>query len=105
MSKRQRLIARAAATARRPQPDRLSPSGGRHGYRVVSVSLFTDQANWLDFLTTQLQKAGYPKANRSFVAQEAITFLANHLQATGVTAPADLAAFFSGHAAARRAGS
>ena len=38
-------------------------------YKVVAVGLYKDLAESLDRATTQLQEAGYLKANRSFVVQ------------------------------------
>lgn len=74
-------MARAAATVRQPNPDRLREAS-RHkpGYRVVAVSLYTPEAEWLDHMAGVLQRAGNPKANRSFVIREAIVRLQEDLQ-------------------------
>jgi Trm5-related predicted tRNA methylase len=73
-SKRERLTARAAETARHPHPDRLTRPTRKQvrGYRVVAVSLYTDQANWLDAHVEQLRQGGQQKANRSMVVQQLI---------------------------------
>lgn len=73
-AKRDRLAARAAETARHPHPDRLTRPTRTpvRGYRVVAVSLYTDQANWLDAYVEELRAAGQHKANRSMVVQQLI---------------------------------
>jgi hypothetical protein len=79
--KKSRLMARAAATVRQPDPDRLRQAE-RHqaGYRVVTISLYTPEAEWVDHMTQMLQRAGNPKANRSLVIREAIARLQEDLQ-------------------------
>lgn len=79
--KKSRLMARAAATVRQPDPDRLRQAE-RHqaGYRVVTISLYTPEAEWVDHMTQMLQRAGNPKANRSLVIREAIARLQADLQ-------------------------
>ena len=72
----------------------------KRGYRVVSVSLYTDQANWLDIIAERLATAGYSKANRSLVVQEAILCLQEQLQE--IVDPRHLGGFFRGNAARRR---
>jgi hypothetical protein len=79
--KKSRLMARAAATVRQPHPDRLREAERRTpGYRVITVSLYTPEAEWVDHLTRMLQRAGNPKANRSLVIREAIARLQEDLQ-------------------------
>jgi len=79
--KKSRLMARAAATVRQPHPDRLRDTDRQKpGYRVVAVSLYTPEAEWIDHLTQMLQRAGNPKANRSLVIREAIARLQDDLQ-------------------------
>ncbi len=79
--KKSRLMERAAATVRKPRPDRLLETGAhKKGYRVVAVSLYTPEAEWVDHLTRVLQHAGHPKANRSLVIREAISRLQEDLQ-------------------------
>jgi hypothetical protein len=74
-------MARAAATVRQPHPDRLREVDRRKpGYRVITVSLYTPEAEWVDHLTQMLQRAGNPKANRSLVIREAIARLQEDLQ-------------------------
>lgn len=78
--KKSRLMARATATVRQPRPDRLLETGDKKkGYRVVAVSLYTPEAEWIDYITQVLQRAGNPKANRSLVMREAIAQLQEHL--------------------------
>jgi hypothetical protein len=79
-SKKDRLIARARATAPRPNPQRLSEDKNqKKGYRVVPASLYTPEANWLDQIAEVLKRAGNPKANRSMVIREAIYRLQEEL--------------------------
>lgn len=80
-TKRDRLVAKAQATAPRPNPERLTgPSNEKQGYRVVPASLYTPEANWIDEITETLKSAGNPKANRSMVIREAIHSLQELLQ-------------------------
>ncbi len=79
--KKSRLMERATATVREPRPDRLLEADTRKkGYRVVAVSLYTPEAEWVDHITRVLQRAGNPKANRSLVIREAISRLQEDLQ-------------------------
>ena len=78
--KKSRLLERATATVRQPRPDRLLETGDqKKGYRVVAISLYTPEAEWIDYLTHVLQRAGNPKANRSLVIREAIAQLQENL--------------------------
>jgi hypothetical protein len=49
------------------------------GYRVVAVSLYTPEADWIDEIALILQRSGNPKANRSLVVREAILRLREDL--------------------------
>ena len=60
-------------------------------YRVVSVSLYSDQADVVDRATETLLNAGYAKANRSLVVQTAIQRLQEDLAGKSV---ADTLAYF-----------
>jgi hypothetical protein len=51
----------------------------KRGYRVVAMSLYTAEAEWVDYITRTLQQAGNPKANRSLVIREAILRLQEEL--------------------------
>ena len=80
MDKRSKLVARSRETARFPSPvrfeaDRMKPKG----YRIVAVSLYTPEADWIDNAAKVLQSAGNPKANRSLVVREAILRLQEDL--------------------------
>jgi len=50
------------------------------GYRIVAVSLYTPEADWIDEVALILQRAGNPKANRSLVVREAILRLQEDLR-------------------------
>lgn len=72
-SKKTRLLERARATARRPVATRLTDNENqKQGYRIVPVSLYSKEADWLDEIAAHLKNAGNPKANRSMVVREAI---------------------------------
>ena len=82
--KKQSLLAKARQTVRSPEPSRLREAPrGKPGYRVVAVSLYTPEAEWIDQLTRALQLAGNTKANRSLVVREAILRLQEELAAKG----------------------
>src|SRR5689334_21337106 len=97
-SKKQDLIAQAKQTVRTPSPERLQPGRQKPGYRVVAVSLYTPEADWIDEVTKSLQLAGNPKANRSLVVREAIQRLREALQQKD---PHEIFNDFSIHAAQR----
>ena len=44
----------------------------KSGYRVVPVSLYTHEADWLDHICPVLNRAGYPKPSRSLIVREAL---------------------------------
>lgn len=100
-SKRKQLLERAAATARRPRPERLLDSRSqKKGYRIVPVSLYTPEADWLDQTSRILKKAGNPKANRSLVVREAIYRLKDELQGKS---PTEVLQYFIGQHVRRSA--
>ena len=82
LDKKTRLIARAAATTRVPTPARLVETDRRQKreYRIVAVSLYKPESDWIDHLTQMLQRVGIPKANRSLVVREAILRLQEELK-------------------------
>jgi hypothetical protein len=98
-TKKERLVARAEATTRQPQPTRLVDAASqKKGYRVVAVSLYTPEADWVDYLCKALQRAGSPKANRSLVIREAILRLQEDLKDKS---PAEMLQDFTKHQANR----
>jgi hypothetical protein len=79
-SKKSKLLEKAKLTTPSPNPARLS--GTKHekiGYRIVPISLYTPEANWIDDITDALKQSGSPKANRSMVVREAIHLLQESL--------------------------
>jgi hypothetical protein len=70
--KKSRLIERARETVRTPQTNRIAGPPQKKGYRIVAVSLYLPEVEWIDRATRNLQEAGNPKANRSMVVREAI---------------------------------
>jgi hypothetical protein len=80
-TKKHRLVARATETRRAPQPGRLRETAAqKKGYKIVAVSLYTPESEWVDSVTQTLRRAGISKANRSFVIQEAIWELSEELR-------------------------
>lgn len=78
--KKTRLLARAAETARKPRPERLMDTADhKQGYRMVTVSLYIPEADWIDQTSQLLKRIGNPKANRSLVVREAIHRLKQEL--------------------------
>jgi hypothetical protein len=68
------------------EPERDATSSDRQrtraqpkGYRVVAVSLYTPEADWIDEIALMLRCSGNPKANRSLVVREAILRLQEDL--------------------------
>ena len=79
-SKKNRLLERAKETAPKPNPKRLKTDDEeKKGYRVVPLSFYTPEADWIDHTTQVLKRAGFPKANRSMVAQMAVILLQESL--------------------------
>lgn len=71
--KTEHLKQRALAGVRAPRPaSLLEPLPARPGYRVVAVSLYTPELEWVDRATALLRSAGHTKASRSLVVREAI---------------------------------
>ena len=97
--RRSKLIARSKETARVPLPSRLEADRARKkGYRVVAVSLYTPEADSIDQITADLQKAGNSKANRSLVVREAILRLQEEVSTKD---PGDMLRDFSSRQAKR----
>lgn len=71
-----------------------------HGYRVIAISLYDDEAAAADRLTAILQRGGWPKANRSLVMREALTRLEEEL--AGMSAE-DVFHYFANRLAKRAA--
>jgi hypothetical protein len=59
----------------------------KKGYRIVAVSLYTQETTWIDAIVDKIKEGGYPKANRSLVVREAI--IRFHEATQGMT-PAEL---------------
>lgn len=79
-NKKDRLIQKSVATTRKPKPERIAEAETKKkSFRVVAVSLFTPEAEWVDQAVRILQNAGNPKANRSLVIREAILQLQEKL--------------------------
>lgn len=82
-TKKSRLIERAKQNARKPRPPRLlepeAPRKKVKGYKVVAVSLYTPEFEWVEQTTAGLKRAGNQKANRSLVVREAILRLQKSL--------------------------
>lgn len=98
-NKRKRLIDSAVASVRTPSVDRLRTEQPKTGYRVVAVSLYTPEADWVDQLVRTLRAAGYRKPNRSLIIQEAIARLQEDLPESSQKATLD---YFSRRQTKRR---
>lgn len=61
------------------------------GYRMMGVSLYTPEAEWIDHLVTVLKRAGIRRANRSLVIQQFLRYGKEQLDGKD---EADLARFF-----------
>jgi hypothetical protein len=72
----------------------------RRGYRVVSVSLYHEEADEADRVTAILKRAGWHKASRSLVIREAVARLGEEL--TGKS-PEDIFRYFIDRYARRAA--
>jgi hypothetical protein len=99
-SKKSRLIEKAKASVRTPKPGRLGADAKKKTYRVVAISLYVPEAEWLDEATKMLQLGGNSKANRSLVVREAILRLQEDLE--GKT-PQETLHSFAEHEARRKA--
>ncbi len=77
-SKAERLKARAVATVRQPKSPALIEGPGKRGYKILGISVYTDDLETVERLTRKLREAGY-KANRSFLFQAAIRRLEEEL--------------------------
>jgi hypothetical protein len=98
-AKKHDLIAKAQSSVRDPNPQRLEqPKLAKRGYRVVAISLYTPEADWIDQVTRALQLAGNAKANRSLVVREAIFRLQETLREKE---PAEILGDFTAHQARR----
>jgi len=65
--------------SRFPEGRVLASHSKRHGYRVIAISLYDEEAAAADRLTAILQRGGWPKANRSLVMREALIRLEEEL--------------------------
>ena len=80
-NKKARLVASATASVRTPSPERVVQDQARKkSYRIVAVSLYRPEADWIDHATAALRQAGNPKANRSLVVREAVLRLQEEVQ-------------------------
>jgi hypothetical protein len=84
MTKRRDLAALAKASVRAPRPERREDVPRHHGagkrapgYVRFTVSVYAAEAAWVDETVRQLQRAGVPRASRSFVVREALLGLQN----------------------------
>jgi ubiquinone biosynthesis protein COQ9 len=50
-----------------------------NGYRTMTISTYTPEADWVEHITKSLKEAGYQKSNRSMVIREAIMCLMDEL--------------------------
>jgi hypothetical protein len=94
--KKNRLIERAKQTVRQPKPANLvSSEPKKNSYKVIAISLYSPEAEWIDQITKMLQLAGNPKANRSLVVREAILRMQEEM--SGKDAQEILQSFIESH--------
>jgi hypothetical protein len=93
-NKKADLIKKVQESARKPEPDRFRDSKLAKGYRIVSASLYTPEADWIENITKALKSIGHPKANRSLVVREAILRLQEQLDQK---TPIEIAKDFAEH--------
>ena len=72
----QRRVRRRFTARRGPVPVRTSSP---KSYKIIAVSLYSDQADALDEAVRELASAGYPKASRSLIVQAAVERLREDL--------------------------
>jgi len=73
----------------------FAPTGeAAKSYRVLSVSLYSDQAELVDQTVEALLHAGFAKANRSLVIQTALQHLREHVQGKS---PAEIVTYVLEH--------
>ena len=99
-SKKSRLIEKAKASVRTPKPGRLRTDVKKKTYRVVAISLYIPEAEWVDEATKMLQLGGNSKANRSLVIREAILRLQEDMKDK---TPQEILHSFAEHEARRKA--
>lgn len=80
-SKKARLLEKAIKKAPRQAPERLTENKTeKQGYRVVPLSFYTNEADFLEETAKTLKESGFPKANRSMVAQTAVNRLMKEIE-------------------------
>lgn len=80
-NKKARLLESAIKKAPKQTPERLTEAkNDKQGYRVVPLSFYTDEADFLEETSRKLKDAGFLKANRSMVAQVAVNRLMKELE-------------------------
>jgi hypothetical protein len=99
-NKKFRLIEKAKSSVRTPRPTRLQADVKKKTYRVIAISLYIPEAEWVDEATKLLQLGGNSKANRSLVVREAILRLQEDMK--GKT-PQEILHSFAEHEARRKA--
>jgi len=99
-NKKSHLIEQAKSSVRVPRPTRLQADVKKKTYRVVAISLYVPEAEWVDEATKMLQLGGNSKANRSLVIREAILRLQEEMK--GKT-PQEILHSFAEHEARRKA--
>ena len=80
----------ATGTRRFERPTRQTPP-----YKVIAVGVYDDQAQSLDRTAAELQRAGYVKANRSFIVQALVRRLQQEVE--GLTSEQVLQMFFDSY--------
>lgn len=71
---------RARAQKRIPPRIQEMQRSSKPGYKVIAISVYSDQAESVERTAQELLEAGFPKATRSFVIQTAIQRLHEDLE-------------------------
>ena len=80
-SKKAQLLATAKTRAPQAKPERLTEAKTqKQGFRIVPMSLYTDEADFVDTIAKAMKEAGNRRANRSMVMQGAIRKLMQELK-------------------------
>ena len=83
-SKKAQMREKASTTERRADGSRLRELESPYtGYRVIGVSVYPSQANWIEQITTSLKQAGDTDANKSLIVREAIFSLKHYYRPLG----------------------
>lgn len=80
-TKKAQLLAAVKTRTPKAKPERLTEATPqKQGFRIVPMSLYTDEADFVDRIATAMKAAGNKKASRSMVMQGAVRKLMQELK-------------------------